>query len=426
MIQFDLQYFATPANYAGGGAVTNTTTGDVNSYTGVGNATGALSPTMKTYYDTELLENVRPNLIYAQLGDREPLPRNRGKNVEWRKWNLLPNAQELTEGVIPTGQKLGMSSVTQAITQHGLYVSVSDQLDLHAVDNVILGATEELSASAAESQDTLVRNELLTNPVLQFAPNVAAGVETANTTFATMDATAKITPTEVNRAATKLKKMKAPTINGKYVAVVHPSVAFDLRQSQEWIEAHKYAATTEIFNGEIGELHGVRFIETTQAPIIKGENLAGATKTLAVNGAVSDSASVTFDGGTVAAGALAGRWVLIGSYLRQILANTATVLTLDAPVTVADNAVISPVVGAAGAVYATFFFGKGAFKIIDPDGGGMEMIIHPKDEAGGPLDQFSTIGYKFSQAAKVVYDDRMVTLFTSSAYSADDEGNVEI
>ena len=229
--------------------------------------------------------------------------------------------------------------------------------------------------------------------------------------------------------------MKAPTINGKYVAVIHPSVAYDLRQNSDWIDAHKYSATTEIFNGEIGELHGVRFLETTQAPVIKGDNLAGATRALAVNGAISTaSTSVTFDGGTVAAGALVGRFVEIAqasgqNVIRKILANTATVMTLDAPITAADNAVIAPLGSStnnASCVYATQFFAKGAFKIIDPDGAGMEMIIHPRGEAGGPLDQFSTIGYKFSQAAKIVYSDRMVTVLTSSAYAATDSANVTL
>ena len=420
MILFDLQFFAD-----GGGALTNTTEGYVNSYTGVAVATGAMSPSMKTYYDTELLENVRPNMIYAQLGDKQPLPRNHGKTVEWRKWNTLPNADVLVEGVIPTGKQLGQTVVTQAITQHGQYVTVSDQLDLHAIDNVILGATEELSASAAETQDNLIRAELLSNPVIQFA----AG----RTSLATITTSDVVTPTEINKAVTALKKMKAPMINGKYVAVIHPSVAYDLRQNSDWIDAHKYSATTEIFNGEIGELHGVRFLETTQAPVIKGDNLAGSTRSLAVNGAVTASASVTFDGGTVAAGALVGRFVEIaatgGNVIRKILANTATVMTLDAPVTAANDAVINPLgsgTNNANCVYATQFFAKGAFKIIDPDGAGMEMIIHPRGEAGGPLDQFSTIGYKFSQAAKIVYNDRMVTLLSGSSYGATDTANVTL
>ena len=424
MILFNLQYFADA------GSVVNTTTGDVNAYTGSANATGALSPTMKTYYDTELLENVRPNLIYAQLGDKEALPRNKGKVIEWRKWNTLPNADKLVEGVIPSGKTLGQSSVTAEITQYGQYVSVSDVLDLHAVDNVILGATEELAASAAESQDNLIRAELLANPVIQFADG--------QTSLGALTTYKVLTPTEINKAVTALKKMKAPMINGKYVAVIHPSVAYDLRQNSDWIDAHKYSATTEIFNGEIGELHGVRFLETTQAPVIKGADL-GTNRAAAVNhsGGYSDALTVAFDGSTIAAGAIVGRFVEIqdtgssgrGSIIRKVVDNTATTMTFDRAVTVADNDVIAPLgsyTSNNSCVYATQFFGKGAFKIVDPDGAGMEMIIHSRDEVGGPLDQFSTIGYKFSQAPKIVYSDRMVTVLSSSYYAGTDTANVTL
>ena len=143
-------------------------------------------------------------------------------------------------------------------------------------------------------------------------------------------------------------------INGKYVAVIHPSVAYDLRKSKEWIEAHKYAATTEIFNGEIGELHGCRFVEDVFAPILDGEYV-----------------------------------------------NKAGTMT-----------------------YATYFFGKDAFGIIDPDGGALQMIVHDKSEIGGPLNQFSTFGYKFeTNGATILYTERLLRVMSCSTFSAIDDAN---
>ena len=228
--------------FADAGTLVNATGNYVNAYTGTTTAfdtTNKLTPTMKTFYDTQLLENARPELIFAQLAKKQALPRNHGKSVEWRKWNTLPEAETLTEGVIPTGQKLGMSSMTQDIVQKGLYVTISDQLELHAIDNAILGATEELGASGGMSVDKMVRNEVVGGTVKQLCDKVNAttGVHTEVTTRSGMDTTSVLTPTEINKAVTTLKKMHAPTINGKYVAVIHPSVAYDLRQSKEWIEA---------------------------------------------------------------------------------------------------------------------------------------------------------------------------------------------
>ena len=325
-------FFAPPD----AGTLVNATDTYVNAYTGDKTAFSApndLSSTMKTYYDTELLENARPNLIHAQFARKQPLPKGRGKSVEWRKWNTLADAPALQEGVIPTGQKFGQSSMTSAIVQHGTYVTVSDQLELHAIDTLAAGKN------------------------VQYCDKVsAAGEHTKVESRAAMDKTSRLTPTEVNKAVTTLKKQKAPKIDGKYVAIIHPSVTFDIRENKDWIEAHKYADVRPLFDGEIGELHGVRFVETTEAKVW------------------CDSTCPTKTGGNLC-------------------------------------------------VYSTLFLGKDAFGMIDPEGGGLEMIIKSKEQAGGPLNQFSTIGYKFSTATKILYPERMVRVESTSEYSETDEKN---
>ena len=55
-----------------------------------------------------------------------------------------------------------------------------------------------------------------------------------------------------------------------FVGIIHPYVSYDLRSDPAWIDVHKYAQPDEIFNGEIGKLHGVRFVETAEAKIWKG------------------------------------------------------------------------------------------------------------------------------------------------------------
>lgn len=354
----DLQLFADA------GTVVNATGNYVNAYTGDTtpfDGTNTLSGELKTFYDTELLENARVELFYAQFAKKQPLPSGRGKTVEWRKWNTFARATQLTEGVIPTGQKFGMSSKTGSINQYGTYATVSDQLELHAYDDVILGATDEMGASAAETQEVLIRDALLTNTNVLYCDNVTtAGVVTTPTSCGQMGASstngyAYLTPEMVAKAVTKMKKDRVPTINGKYVMVIHPSVAHDLRACDQWIELHKYASTTEIFNGEIGELHGMRFVEDVFAPILGGDTYKNK------------------DGGVT---------------------------------------------------YACYAFGKDAFGIIDPDGGALQMIVHDKSEIGGPLNQFSTIGYKFeTNGATILYPERVLRVMATSSYSATDAVN---
>ena len=116
-----------------------------------------LAPEMKTYYDTELLVNARPEMVHAQFGRQQTIPQGRGKVIEWRKFNTLQNAGQLTEGVIPDGQKLGVSSITDEVAQYGTYVSVSDQLELTAIDPIMLEANVELAASAGRTRDDYLK-----------------------------------------------------------------------------------------------------------------------------------------------------------------------------------------------------------------------------------------------------------------------------
>ena len=351
--------------FADAGTLVNATGNYVNASTGaVTNFDGSnsLAGELKTFYDTELLENARVEMFYEQFAKKQSLPAGKGKSVEWRKWNTFAKASQLQEGVIPTGQKFGMTVKTGSINQYGTYASVSDQLELHAYDDVILGATEEMGASAAETQETLIRDALLVNTNVLYCDNITlatGAVAGTPSSCATMEASSTVmsllTPDMVSRAVTKMKKDRVPTINGKYYAVIHPSVAYDLRKSDGWIDAHKYAAPEQLFNGEIGELHGCRFIENVFAPILGGEDYK----------------------------------------------NKAATVT-----------------------YATYFFGKDAFGIIDPEGGALEMIVKDKSQIGGPLNQFSTIGYKFeTNGATILYPERVLRVMSCSFFSATDEAN---
>ena len=382
---------------------------------------------MKEFYDTELLENARAELYFNQFGDEQPLPKGNGDTVEWRGFDTFGKAMKpLTEGVTPDGNKLSMRKIKQSIDQYGDYSTISDRLELEAVDNVILGATEEHGAQAGETLDCITRNEVLTGTHVMYG-----GGKTSRSQLTAAD---RITPTLINKAATHLKKMKAPKIDGSYVAIIHPSVSEDLREDESWIDVHKYSATEEIFNGEIGKLHGVRFVESTEQKVYCGTDLAANSRTLAVKGAVSSGSEVAFDGGTVEAGALVGRIVLIEDNTYLVTKNTASTLTLADPLketpaalNLKDNSVIYPGEGGkdGSAVYACIFFGKKAWGVIKPTAESLQMIVKAKGSAGtaDPLDQRSTVGWKASHAAKILYQERVLRLEVGSSYSSIDEGN---
>ena len=221
-----------------------------------------LSAEMKTFYDMTLIDEAQANLVHHQFGQKRPIPKNGGKTIEFRKFAPLAKATTpLTEGVTPDGKSLSVSTITATVSQYGDYITQSDILELTSINNTILEATKLLGRQAGVTEDTVVRN------VLQSGTN---GAETAVTSREALDNTCQLTVKVLQQVVAKLRGQNAPTINGKYVAIIHPYVAYDLMRDPEWIDAHKYAKPENLYEGEIGEIAGIRFVQTTEAKIYDG------------------------------------------------------------------------------------------------------------------------------------------------------------
>ena len=244
-----------------------------------------LSPEMKTYYEKRLLDNAEPNLVHSQFADKYPIPKNGGKTIEFRKYSPLAKATTpITEGVTPNGNKLNVTAITATIAQYGDWIQLSDLLDLTAIDNNVLQATKLLGSQAGRTLDTVTREVLAGGTNVMYAPKVGeGGAQTEVKSRSALDATSKITVDLIFRAARALKSMNASKIDDSFVAIVHPDVAYDLMRCEEWIDAHKYATPDNIYQGEIGKLAGVRFVESTEAKIWTG---SGCPSGLAVYGTI--------------------------------------------------------------------------------------------------------------------------------------------
>ena len=420
VLKLDLQRFADIGGQ--GGYPVATTQGYVNANTGASEAfdqQNSMADEIKTWYNNEALENARSNHIFAQFAKPIPLPEHHGMTVEMRKANTFGDVPRLQEGVIPDGQKFGYSAIQATVYEYGAYTPLGRRLQRHAIDPVAQDAAEEMGAAGGNTQDKIARNIALSGSNVMYCDK-EDGTAVSSRSQLTRDCV--LTPTMVNKAATWLKKHKAPKINGKYIAIIHPSVTFDIRECKGWLDVHQYAHPEEIYNGEIGELHGVRFIESDNAKVFKGSALVsgGELKTAAdVNG----SATVPVTGASITANALANRYVLIGGVKCKVTANTSSALTLADPITAKAGASIVPGEGGAGgiAVYGCVFLGKNAFGLIDVGGGNMEVIVKTPEEAGGPLNQFGTVGVYFETGGGVLYEERLLRVECGSYYSDVDE-----
>ena len=86
---------------------------------------------------------------------------------------------------------------------------------------------------------------------------------------------------DIKKAVRDLKTKNAETINGCYVALIHPDAVYDIWNDDEWIAASRYAGSEQLFKGEIGKIFSVRFVESTEAKIWSHEYTpSGGSKTV--------------------------------------------------------------------------------------------------------------------------------------------------
>ncbi len=393
-----------------------------------------LSAEMKTFYDMTLIDEAQANLVHDQFGQKRPIPPNGGKIIEFRKFAPLAKATTpLTEGVTPDGKQLSVSTVSAAVSQYGDYITQSDMLELTALDNTILESAKLLGRQAGATLDTVVRNVMHSGTNVIYAEKSSASGVTEVKSRSVLDSDCTITVELIQCAVAKLRAQNAPTIDGKYVGIIHPYVAYDLMRDSEWVDAHKYAQPENLYEGEIGELAGVRFVQTTEAKIYAGEDLASDSRTLTVNNASGYTGSVTsvkFDGGTVEPDALAGRYILINGVRAKVTANTADTITVESCDfgTVADNAVIYPGEGGKDglAVFGTLILGDGAYGVTEVTGGGLEIIVKQRGSSGAadPLDQRSSVGWKAIKTAEMLIENYLVRIESvSKRFSASAKAN---
>lgn len=386
---------------------------EANTQTTLLNATGNdLSPEMKVYYADRLIDHAEPNLVHDQFGDKYPIPQHGGKTIEFRKYSPLDKAMtKLTEGVTPNGNKLDVTTIEATVDQYGDYITISDVLELTAIDRNLEQATKLLGSQAGRTLDTVTREIITAGTNVMYAPKkdgaeVLSRGEVAADCLLTVDL--------IFKAAAKLREMNAVPIDDSFVAIVHPNVACDLMLSDKWVDVHKYATPENIYQGEIGQLGGVRFVQTTEAKIIGGavHNKVDAATTSSTTFVLK----VAPDAAAAAYLSKAGNTLKIGGVEHIIAgyaADTKTV-TLSAAASLTANAdVFSTDAGASGiSVYCTMLIAANAYGVTDVQGGGLQHIVKQLGSAGtaDPLNQRASTGWKALKVAERLVEEYMVRL----------------
>ena len=394
-----------------------------------------LSDEMKTYYSMRLINLAEPELIHDQFAQKHPIPKNSGKTIEFRKYDSLPKALvPLTEGVTPAGQKLSMGVIRATIKQYGGYIELSDILELTAIDNNLVQATRLLASQAGRTSDTITREVLAGGTNVVYAGDakdrseLVGGDDTeANNKYLSVD--------DIRKAVRALKVMNAQKINGYFAGIIHPDTAYDLMSDKKWVDVKTYSDPDGIYEGEIGKIEGVRFVETTEAKIFHASDLViadgsnAASRNLTVKSASGKVITVNEALTANQAAALTGRDILVGSELMEVetaasgAAGAATVTVKNTPATSPTaSTVIYPGEGGAKGrdVYSTLIVGADAYGVTELEGGGLQHIVKQLGSSGtaDPLNQRATAGWKLTKVAERLVEQYMVRIESASSFES--------
>ncbi|MDP4133549.1 MAG: N4-gp56 family major capsid protein [Bacillota bacterium] len=390
-----------------------------------------LSPEMKPYYDKALIHFAQPQLVHAKFGQKRNIPANNGTEAAFRKFSPLPKAlTPLTEGVTPAGNALNVTKMSAKVKQYGDYITTSDILNLSSFDNIAEETQKVLGDQAGRTLDTVVKEIINAGTNVQYGNgkkvlrSALSGGEDTGNDYLTVDA--------VRAAVRTLKRNNTnPLKNGHYVAIIHPDVAYDLMADPEWQAVKAGCDPEDWYEGAIGRIAGVVFVESTEGKVFSCENLIAGSKKLTVSSVLNDTITVSELVTADEAAALVSRTLLIGSYEMEVTAATAgaagaATVTVSVPSGVTLSSVISAggflYAGEAGAkardIYSTLIIGADAYGVTNIEGGGLETIAKQAGSAGtsDPLNQRSTMGWKATQTACILSPEFMVRIETACSF----------
>lgn len=373
-----------------------------------------MSPLMEAVLNRYVLDANKTKRKYTKFGQKVDIPKGKAKTVAFDKLSPLPKAvTPLTEGVTPKGAAVNITRVKGEPEQFGNYVSYTDQLDFFANDP---------SPEVLKYTDLLTENQLETFEHLD-AMELASGLNV----FYAGDATSRselkdvLTVKDVRRAVTSLKRNKVQPADGTdYIAFIHPDVVYNIWNDEEWRQPHTYADTKQLYDGEIGRLFGVRFIEDPDAYVFRGEPFADKYDELTITKADGVNIYIAETISSSEAATLSNKPVWIDNRKYTVSSavageNGEAYLVMSESVDgkmVAPDMKIYPGEGGVGGtpVYSTVIIGKNAFGTAGDRS--VEIINKSLGSAGtsDPLNQRGTVGWKSYRFFKILEQTKMLRI----------------
>lgn len=231
-----------------------------------------LTDGIRAVYSRELEFKALPIMKFFQFATiKEELGVEPGLEIKMLRFNNLAKGGKLTEGVRMQPQAMSTSMASITVGERGNAVAVTDLTLKSAFFDTLAAATTLLARDMAVVLDTELRDTALSGTHVIYARKKdqnGKSLPNPPTSVDEMDKTCTLDVATIKDAVEILATNNAPKfqIEGAmdfYICFVHPHQSRTLRDDPYWIDASKYGAPQQLFNGEIGRIEDVRFIETT-------------------------------------------------------------------------------------------------------------------------------------------------------------------
>jgi N4-gp56 family major capsid protein len=277
-----------------------------------------LTNQFQTYFSRELLTLVQQETILDQFAMKNPIPKNQGYAGASQKLAMfrfgppsISGVQSLTEGTAIASanyRALALNKLEKGLTQYGQVIGLTDILRATDLFNSLQQATKTSGLDMAIWGDSVIRNTLIGSNLTASGSSIGSAAEGGGTfdnsdacntaagsggfkvygnpatlttqTFSALNsdttaANTTMTASAVLDSMTRLKRNRAPLINGGYVLATDPRVARDLMRDSDWLNASNYGNKgTPFYKGEVGSIYGCRVVTQTNSFVSTGSGTA--------------------------------------------------------------------------------------------------------------------------------------------------------
>jgi N4-gp56 family major capsid protein len=279
-----------------------------------------------TFYDKVFLERAKCELVLKEGGQVRTHPSNEGKTVNFTYLNPSDiDATALTESCNPPACVITASTVAMTLAEYGKTVRSSKFLTLTSIDSRQKEMIEVAGQSMGETLNRVVRTEFRNGTA--FRPNSHTVANEASGD--TMSASA------IREMVKTLELAKAkPYKDGMFIGKTNPYSKYSLLGDSTWINAKTYSDVRGLYEGELGELYQVRWLNnkdesavceatsTTASTVAVYYTYVHGANSFGVYDLAGDSPKLYILPNVVDSGSPAGRISLIswaGSYVAKLL-----------------------------------------------------------------------------------------------------------